>query len=206
MPTLVSDDKFAHKSKSWDMNSRRVKNAKAIADKILKNIKLRNDMTLMDLGAGTGLLTYFVAPHVGKIVAADNSPSMLEVFEEKSPEFACETEVLRVDIEKENVPMRFDGVISSMTIHHIADIPALFSKLHALLEPGGFIAIADLDKEDGTFHSEDTGVHHFGFNRDDLRKTAQQCGFENIAFETVNIIRKPHRDFPVFLMTAYKGK
>jgi len=202
---MKTKDHFAHKSKSWDMNSKRVKNAKAIAEAIVKNIKLDKSMELMDFGAGTGLLSYFVAPEVHKIVAVDNSPSMLEQFEEKCNEFACETEIIHKDMSVETLERKFDGIISSMTIHHLKEIPALFSKFYNMLNENGFIAIADLDSEDGSFHSEDTGVHHFGFERERLRRIASDAGFVDIQFETVSIIKKPHRDFPVFLMTAVKG-
>ncbi len=80
-------DNFAHKSKSWDMNSKRVKNAKAIAQKIIEDVELKPTMKIMDFGAGTGLLSYFIAPFVDTIVAVDNSPSMLEKFKEKAHEF-----------------------------------------------------------------------------------------------------------------------
>jgi len=198
-------DHFAHKSKSWDMSSRRVKNAQAISDSILKNIKLNDDMVLMDFGAGTGLLSYFVAPKVGTIVAVDNSPSMLEQFREKSSEFECETEIIQKDLSRETIEREFDGIISSMTMHHLEDTPALFSKFNTMLKRGGFIAIADLDSEDGTFHSDDTGVHHHGFDRDILSNMARDAGFGTIQFDTVSTINKPHRDFTVFLMTAVKG-
>jgi cyclopropane fatty-acyl-phospholipid synthase-like methyltransferase len=201
---MKEKDHFAHKSKSWDMNSKRVKNAKAIAESILKNIKLDSKMELMDFGAGTGLLTYFVAPKVRKIVAVDNSPSMLEQFREKSSEFLCETEIIRKDMSAETLDRKFDGIISSMTIHHLEDTATLFSKFYKMLNENGFIAIADLDSEDGTFHSEDTGVHHYGFDREVLKTIASDAGFGEIHFETVSIIKKPHRDFPVFLMTAIK--
>ena len=197
-------DHFEHKSKSWDMNSKRVKNAKSIADHIVKNIDLDKDLELMDFGAGTGLLSFFVAPYVGKIVAVDNSPSMLEQFEEKRKEFDCETEVLKKDLSTETIDKKFDGIISSMTIHHVKDTAALFSKFYNMLNDGGFLAIADLDTEDGTFHSEDTGVHHFGFDRKMLEEIAEKTGFENIRFEIASIIKKPRRDFPVFLMIAKK--
>ena len=201
---MKTKDHFAHKSKSWDMNSKRVKNAKAIADSIFKNIKLHQEMELLDFGAGTGLLTYFVAPEVRKIVAVDNSPSMLEQFKEKCQEFDCETEIIQKDISRERLERRFDGIISSMTIHHLEETSALFSKFYEMLKEGGFIAIADLDREDGSFHSEDTGVFHFGFEREKLADIAKDAGFKNIHFETAGIIKKPHRDFPVFLMTALK--
>jgi len=197
-------DHFAHKSKSWDMNSRRVQNAKGIAELIVKNIKLGKSMELMDFGAGTGLLSYFVAPFVKKIVAVDNSPSMLVEFENKCNEFSCETEVIEKDLSSEILDRKFDGIISSMTIHHLEDTPSLFSKLYDMLNEDGFIAIADLDSEDGSFHSDNTGVFHYGFDRHLLAEYAQKAGFKDVTFSLASTISKPHADFTVFLMTAVK--
>lgn len=202
---MKQTDHFAHKSKSWDMSSRRVKNAQSISDSILNNIELDKEMVLMDFGAGTGLLSYFVAPQVDTIVAVDNSPSMLEEFREKCKEFDCKTEIIQKDLSSETIEREFDGIISSMTVHHLKDTSALFSKFYKMLKQDGFIAIADLDIEDGTFHSENTGVHHHGFNRDSLDTIAKDAGFSNIQFDTVSTIKKPDRDFTVFLMTAVKG-
>ncbi len=197
-------DHFAEKSKTWDMNSKRVQNAKGIAELIVKNIKLDKSMELMDFGAGTGLLSYFIAPFVDKIVAVDNSPSMLLEFENKCDEFSCKTEVIEKDLSSDTLDRKFDGIISSMTIHHLEDIPALFSKLYSMLNKGGFIAIADLDSEDGSFHSDNTGVFHHGFDRETLEKQAKEAGFGEIGFELASTITKPHREFTVFLMTGHK--
>ena len=197
-------DLFAHKSKSWDMNSKRVKNAKGIAELIVKNINLNKDMEIMDFGAGTGLLSYFVAPFVKKIVAVDNSPSMLLEFQNKCDEFVCETEVLAKDLSKETLERKFNGIISSMTMHHLNDTLALFRKLYAMLEEDGFVALADLDSEDGSFHSDNTGVFHHGFDREALEVIAQEAGFKEITFDTASTIVKPDREFTVFLMTAHK--
>jgi cyclopropane fatty-acyl-phospholipid synthase-like methyltransferase len=199
-----SKDLFAHKSKSWDMNSKRVKNAEAIAKLIVRNIELKHTMEVMDFGAGTGLLSFFVAQKVAKIVAVDNSPSMLEEFKKKSREFASQTEVLELDLSVDTANRKFDGIISSMTIHHLEDTKALFLKFYEILENGGFIGIADLDTENGTFHSDNTGVFHYGFNRNDLEKIAEEVGFKNIQFETASVIEKPQCDFSVFLMSAEK--
>ncbi len=197
-------DHFAHKSKSWDMNSIRVQNAKGIAGIIVKNIKLDKSMELMDFGAGTGLLSYFVAPFVSKVVAVDNSPSMLLEFENKCHEFACETEVLEKDLSTETLDRKFDGIISSMTIHHLEDTKTLLLKLYGMLNDGGFMAIADLDSEDGSFHSDNTGVFHYGFDRIILENMAKEVGFKNIHFDLASTINKPHRTFTVFLMTGIK--
>ena len=197
-------DHFAHKSKSWDMNSKRVQNAKGIAELIVKNIKLDKSMELMDFGAGTGLLSYFIAPYVKKIAAVDNSPSMLLEFENKCDEFSCETEVIEKDLSSETIDREFDGIISSMTIHHLEDTAALLSKLYGMLNDGGFVAIADLDSEDGSFHSDNTGVFHYGFDRDILENIAKEAGFKEVSFDLASTINKPHCEFTVFLMTAVK--
>ena len=197
-------DNFAHKSKSWDMNSKRVKNAKSIGDGIVKGVELKSTMKIMDFGAGTGLLSYFIAPFVDTIVAVDNSPSMLEKFKEKAPEFDCKTEVLELDLSRREIDEKFNGIVSSMTIHHLEDTKELFQKFYNMLESDGFIAIADLDSEDGTFHSDNIGVFHFGFDRDALREIAMEVGFKNIRFELASTINKPHCNFTVFLMLADK--
>jgi len=198
----MSRDLFADKSKSWDMNSKRVGNARAIAKTIQKNIELKPTMKLMDFGAGTGLLSYFVAPLVERIVMVDNSPSMLDKFKEKASEFECQTEIREIDLSKTTLDEKFDGIISSMTIHHIEDQKALFTKFYNMLDEGGFIAIADLDSEDGSFHSDNTGVFHFGFDREILKQIAKEVGFKNINFELASTISKPHCKFTIFLMIA----
>ena len=197
-------DHFKNKSKSWDMSSMRVQNAKSIADLIVKNINFRPEMEVMDLGAGTGLLSYFIAPYVAKIIAVDNSPSMLEEFKNKASEFDSETEILAADISKDDLGRTFDGIISSMTIHHVEDTKALFSKLYGMLNDNGFIALADLDTEDGSFHSDNAGVFHYGFNRKLLENIAKEVGFKEITFDLASTINKPQATFTVFLMTAVK--
>jgi len=202
---LNNKDLFVHKSKSWDFKSRRVNSAKAIARTISENIRLDRSMHIMDFGAGTGLLSYFLSDKVAKITAIDTSTSMLKVFKEKSSLFKCPTEILNLDLTKDfKSNLLFDSIISSMTIHHIKDIEDMLKKMYNMLPNGGFIALADLDSEDGSFHSDNEGVFHFGFNRDKLKDIAQKVGFKMIKFETANIIKKPHKDFSVFLMSGVK--
>jgi len=181
-----------------------VKNAKAISNLIVKNIRLDTSMSIMDFGAGTGLLSFFISPYIAKVIAVDNSPSMLEEFEKKSSEFASETESMQIDLSTETIHRKFDGIISSMTIHHLQDTYALFLKFYLMLEDDGFIAIADLDREDGTFHSDNTGVFHYGFDRESLEAIATKVGFKKIHFELASTIEKPNNTYTVFLMTAIK--
>jgi len=202
----MSKDLFAKKSKHWDMKSRRVQGAKAIAETIMKNVSLNKEMHLMDFGAGTGLLSYCMSDKIAKVTAVDNSPSMLEVFREKADGFACETDVLELDFSKNtlNSNIKFDGIVSSMTIHHIENTEEMLIKMYNLLAPNGFIALADLDTEKGDFHSDNTGVFHFGFDRDHLIELAQKVGFKEVKMVDANIIKKPQATYEVFLLLGYK--
>lgn len=200
----MSIDHFAHKAGSYEQNRSRVDNVDNIANSILDAIGFDRAMHIMDFGAGTGLLLERIAPHVGKITAVDVSPSMNEQLRAKRNGLGCMLEIVEADLEKSDLDGRFDGIVSSMTMHHIENVAAILRKFHSLLKDGGFIAIADLDAEDGSFHTEDTGVHHFGFDRGAFTKSAADAGFRAIRVSSASVVHKPQGDFPVFLLTALR--
>jgi len=200
----VSKDFFAQKAAVYEQDRNRVDNVNTIANEIIKRIKLDKGMQLMDFGSGTGLLLEGIAPHVGKITAVDVSAAMNHQLAEKRGKIDCELEMLELDLTTATLDRQFDGIISSMTLHHVEDIPALLAKFRSLLKSSGFIALADLDTEDGSFHTEDTGVHHHGFDREKLAAIARKAGFKNVAVATASQLRKPQREYSVFLLTGYR--
>lgn len=200
----MTKDYFEHKAGSYEQSKNRVDNVENIANSILRAVKLDKTMHIMDFGSGTGLLLERVAPHVAKITAVDISQSMNRQLLEKQGRLGCEIETMEVDLEQSEVEQKFDGIISSMTLHHIKEIGTMIAKLHSMLNENGFIAIADLDTEDGSFHAEDTGVFHSGFDRDEIIKVAQEAGFRNVAVSSASVVHKPQGDFPVFLLTGFR--
>jgi len=202
----LNRDYFSSKASTYDKEKRRLDNVDNIAKKIIDSVELKPDAHIADIGSGTGLLLERIAPFVSKITAIDRSESMNRELEKKISNIECEVELLSIDIENHNIDIEFDGIISSMTLHHISDIQAIFQKFYSMLKSGGFIALADLDCEDGSFHSIDTGVCHYGFDRDEIRKYAQDAGFIDIRVEDASIIHKPYGEYPIFLLSAKKKK
>jgi ubiquinone/menaquinone biosynthesis C-methylase UbiE len=203
MPT--QKDYFAHKADAYEQNAARVNNVHTIADAILEKITYDKTHThLMDFGSGTGLLTSQIAPYVRKITTVDVSASMNEALKAKLPTLPCEISMLELDLTRAELEEQYEGIISSMTIHHVEDVQALFHKFYRLLKSGGTIALADLDKEDGSFHKEDTGVFHFGFEQEAFASWAKQAGFEDVNIEIVSVAKKPYGEYPIFLLTARK--
>ncbi|WP_345984413.1 class I SAM-dependent methyltransferase [Sulfurimonas sp. HSL-1656] len=198
--------RFDAAAADWDKGDLRQQIAAHTADAVINTIALNDTMSVLDFGAGTGLLTYRVAPHVHAVTAVDTSEKMLEVLKSKStPEHQIKTACC--DITQMPLSETFDGIISSMAMHHVEDTEGFLKTLYDHLNPGGFIAVADLDKEDGSFHSHgNDGVFHFGFDRDKLTEMATKCGFVDAAFTTALTIEKPDRDYPVFLFSAYKAR
>jgi hypothetical protein len=68
-------------------------------------------------------------------------------------------------------------IVSSMVLHHIPDVPETVRRLRPCLRPNGWIALADLDSEDGTFHPDPTGVCHHGLDRNEVCRWLQDAGF-----------------------------
>ena len=196
--------RFDSAAADWDKGDMRQRIAAETAESILKNVPLRDNMDLLDFGAGTGLLTFRLAPSVRSVTAVDTSPKMLEMLKSKStPEHVIKT--VCGDITQVPLDETFDGIISSMAMHHVEHTEGFLKTLYDHLRPGGFIAIADLDKEDGTFHSHgNEGVYHFGFDRQALKETAEKNGFTGIGFDTALTIEKPGGNYPIFLFSAYK--
>ena len=145
-----------------------------------------------------------VAPFVKKITAVDVSESMTKQLSDKIKNLDCEVEILRLDLTITKLDMKFDVIISSMTMHHIKDTQAMFNDFYRMLNDNGIIAISDLDTEDGSFHTDDTGVFHFGFDRTAFRDQAITAGFKNVKVITASIDEKPHGNYPVFLLTGNK--
>lgn len=197
-------DFFEGKAKDYDQEVARTRNVSTIAQLMMKEADYKSSMSIMDFGSGTGLLLADIALSVGKITALDISKSMNEVLESKRHDIKCELEILEIDLTKENLERQFDGIISSMTIHHVKDIAQLFDKFYEMLPANGTIALADLDTEDGSFHKVNRGVHHLGFDRDEFLGLAKNAGFKNLKIQSASIIEKPYGQYPVFLLTGCK--
>jgi len=188
--------RFDNEAKDWDKNSRRVAVAKSVYEAIKKAIKIEKEFSILDFGCGTGLLSYNFKNDVKKIVGIDKSIKMVEEFNKKSNN----KNIKAYCKDLKDVNETFDLIISSMTFHHIKDIENLLKNMKKILKKDGFICIADLEKEDGTFHDKgNEGVYHFGFEKKYLVDIFTKKGFKKIFEDRVFIIKK-HRDFPVFLL------
>jgi SAM-dependent methyltransferase len=200
---------FDKEAAAWDEDPGRVKLASDVADAIIRESGPTGAMDVLDFGCGTGLVTLRLQPLVRTITGADSSKGMLGVLESKMrARGLSNVRTQLVDFEKgERIEGRFHLVISSMTLHHVSDTAFLFKQWYDLLLPGGILCAADLDTEDGSFHLNNTGVFHLGFDREQLRTLMQKVGFRDVRAVTAATVARDIKgkgkwEFPVFLMLA----
>ena len=198
-------DLFSEKAKDWDVNEMVLQLSSATSSAILENIEFNDQMTVMDFGAGTGLITSQVVPFVDSITAVDVSQAMLEKLSEKLGSNS-KVQTICQDITEQPLAQKFDVIMSAMAMHHVEDTNLLVQRFAEHMDSGAKIALADLDEEDGTFHPADIeGVFHDGFNRDNLKAVLEKNGFADIQFVTAHTVNKETKNYPIFLVTAVKN-
>ena len=198
-----SADRFAVRADGYDETDYRLRYVDEMARAIRERVPLSPETILLDFGAGTGLLTERLAPFVSTIHCVDISESMISQLEQKAPRLPCAIHTLRRDLTRGELPkLKVDGIVSTMTLHHIEDPLALLKRLGTLLRPGGFVAICDVDTEDGSFHTVDTGVMHYGFEREQIHDWLGEAGFAEVRVEDASTIVKPHGSYSAFVATG----
>lgn len=202
---------FNEEASSWDEEPRRVRLACEVAEAVKREVALTGDMDVLDFGCGTGLVTLCLQPRVGSITGADTSDGMLEILRAKvAARQLKNVNTVLLDAERKTVPVEsFDLLVSSMTMHHVEDVGKLLHDFYRILRPGGILAVADLDTEDGSFHSHGLAAAHSGFDRDQMRVILEEAGFREIRAQTAATVEKPDardilRTYSVFLITARK--
>lgn len=206
----MSANRFDRAAADWDKKDQRVLLAAAIAGGIA-TLPLHPAMEALEYGCGTGLVGLALAPQLKSLTAADSSPGMLATLSDKIAAAGL-TNVypLHLDLHNEICPRQFDLIFLAMTLHHLADVGSIIEKLVIGLKTGGYIALADLESEDGSFHGDNTeSVMHHGFDRDELGGTLRRLGCSIIRTQTVHTVVKPNaagveQPYPVFLLTAKK--
>ena len=201
-------NEFDIKAAGWDQNPIIWERAEVIANEIKRLIPLNRQMTALEFGAGTGVTSFILKDSLKEITLMDNSSKMVKVMNIKIKTSKVKNlKTLNFNLEKAELKdAKFDLIFNQMVLHHISDIEKIIAKFYNLLNPRGYLAIADLYSEDGSFHGEGfTG--HKGFDPTELSSLLLKPGFENISHRQCFVINKKiseteTKQFDVFLLIA----
>jgi tRNA (cmo5U34)-methyltransferase len=199
---------FDIKAAEWDKNPMHWDRSEAIVEEIRKRIPLNSNMTALEYGAGTGIASFLLRDYLKEITLMDNSSEMVRIIKEKiEATKVSNLRVMNFDLEhNDHNEGKFDFIFNQMVLHHVADIDAIINKFSRLLNKGGFLAIADLYREDGSFHGEGFNGHN-GFDPENLSEILRKNRFRNILHRSCFIIDRKiseteTKQYDVFLLTA----
>ncbi len=195
---MTEPSRFDAVASSWDGESRRVRLAQGVAEAIRRHVALSPDLEVLDFGCGTGLLSFELAPQVGRLTGADTSTGMLEVFRTKAEGFPGSV-MARAIQPSGDLGGPYHLIVSSMTLHHVQDLPPLLRRFHASLRPGGRVALADLAPEGGAFHEDHGDVFHHGFAPETWTNLLGEAGFQEVTVHPATTVVKSGQSFEVLL-------
>jgi ubiquinone/menaquinone biosynthesis C-methylase UbiE len=202
---------FDERAKDWDSDPAKVERARIVAAAIRALLPLQSGLTALEVGCGTGLLSFALQPDFASITLSDTSEGMLAVLSDKIRAAGVDNmHPLRLDLSSDPLPAsRFDAIYSLMTLHHIPDTDFILKQVYRLTNPGGVLFITDLEKEDGSFHGPAVTDVHTGFERAHLQGQLETAGFTHVRFASILSVKKlvagVEKEFPLFLMSARKA-
>lgn len=209
----MEGDFFDAEAATWDEDAGHRERNERIAEAIRGALSLDPAMTALDIGGGTGMLSFLLADAVARVTITDASAGMIDVAGQRiaAAGLGDRVEAVRLDLTGPDFEAwlagregAYDVAWSAMAFHHVPDVDLLIAHLGELLAPGAQLAVADLDRDpEGHFHENRAGFDgHHGFDRDLLASKLVASGFLDVTFRTVMTLEKDGRDFPVFLLTA----
>jgi SAM-dependent methyltransferase len=204
---MTGPSEFDGRAEGWDSDPAKVERARCVAAAIAREVPDLARRSVLDYGAGTGLLGLALRPGARSVTLADVSEGMRAVARDKiEREGLRDARVMALDLSDGQLPSeRFDLLCTLMTMHHVRDLDGLLRAFRAVLAPGGVLCACDLDAEDGSFHGPGFDGHR-GFDRADLEGRIRAAGFGPVRFSTPFVVEKPvggtPRSFPLFLAVA----
>ncbi len=130
-------------------------------------------MVIADLGCGTGAMLPLLAPAAASVIGVDREEAMLDVARERTASLA-NVQLLRGMLDA--LPLAagtVDLAVCALVLHHVRELPPVFSEVRRILRPGGRSIILDMVEHDRQEYRETMGHQHLGFSRAEIDQFAQ---------------------------------
>lgn len=142
---------------------------------------------ILDIGAGTGLLSEFLMKKYPKasLTLIDLSDKMMEMAKERFKD--CQNVKYIVDdYTKHDFKDKYDMVVSALSIHHLEDMEKenFYKRCYSILKPGGIIINADQVQGETLFIEElNKRIWFNSIENSGLKKDEIEAGYDRIKLD-----------------------
>jgi len=168
----------------WDA-VRKVFNDDALRARAIARL-VSPELTVADVGTGTGVLALELARLGLRVIAVDNSSRMLEAA--------------RSNVERENVsgvefrsgdvsqlPLtdsEVDAALAHIVLHYLPSPAEAVREMARVVKPGGTVVVVDFVRHQHEWMRQELGVHWLGFDDDDVEGWFEAAHLEGFRRET----------------------
>lgn len=206
------NDHFDTEAYTWDQDPTRLERARQVANHMIDAIPETAGKTGLEFGCGTGLMSFCLKDHLSHVALVDSSEGMIDVLNKKiSQQKIDHFKTFHIDFLElpEEVPP-VDVIYSLLTLHHIRDFHKALQVSYDRLLPGGYLVVADLEEEDGSFHAHlpDYDLHN-GFDPELIGELMEGIGLEVVHNEPCFTIFSDksgeEKAYPLFMAIGKKN-
>jgi ubiquinone/menaquinone biosynthesis C-methylase UbiE len=171
---------------------------------------LPRDLTLADIGCGTGSLTFELARFAHKVIGVDLSSEMLRrargVAEERrihNVEFQ-QGDALKLPLAAHSV----DAAFCVMVLHFLPDPARAVAGLCRIVRPGGSVILVDLVQHNQEWMREQMAHRWLGFERKAMERWFRDAGIANLDYDLTGsfagekMARNGNRPVEIFVARA----
>jgi SAM-dependent methyltransferase len=158
----------------------------SVRDAAIAKAYLHPEMTVADIGTGTGFVATGLAPLVRQVVAVDGSAAMLEAAQRNLSGLANVTTRLADGAALPFEDGSLDAVFTNMYLHHCPDPQAAIAEMVRVLRPGGRLVITDLDQHEHEWMRREMADEWLGFDRGQIKAWLRGAGLVNVIVDCTN--------------------
>ncbi len=177
--TNKSNTYFSQVAEQWDQ-LRQGYFPESLRSLAIQKAYLRPEMSVADIGGGTGFLSAGLLPLVKEVHLVDASPEMLIQAQKNLNQWenlhTHQADGLSIPLEDESL----DAVFANMYLHHCPDPAGAIREMARLLKTNGRLVLTDLDSHPYEWLKEEMADEWLGFDRDQIRSWFREAGLVNI--------------------------
>jgi ArsR family transcriptional regulator len=146
------------------------------------------ELTVLDVGTGTGFMLEGVARRVRRAIGVDAAPAMLEQARENLRAAGLLDRVELRQGEMEALPLDeacVDVVLANMALHHAEAPGEALAEMARVLRPGGRVVLTDLARHGLDWTREELGDAWPGFEPAELERRLVEAGFDEVSVQSV---------------------